>query len=309
MIYRVNNLNKDISIEDIDDRHMYLMMISLDELKKYYTQLHISRESILHCEDISLLNQNMIVSFHHYYYGIIHLINARDVFMKKDSFLFFIFQNMFIVVVLDDDDKHIENIFQTCCQYSADKETSLIRLVYYFLTELILKDYQYIEELQEDIENLEKDNIQETYSYTSQFKQLSQELLLLRNYYETLVSISEELEMNDYHIFVDDNMRYFEIFTRRLERLVKNVEILRGELHQLNEDYQSQIDYRLNKTMQFFTVVTTIFTPLTLITGWYGMNFENMPELSSPYGYYSVIIVSMTIIIVLVIWFKKKKYF
>ena len=40
--------------------------------------------------------------------------------------------------------------------------------------------------------------------------------------------------------------------------------------------------------MQFLTVVTTIFMPLTLITGWYGMNFSNMQELKMPYGYVTV---------------------
>ena len=64
----------------------------------------------------------------------------------------------------------------------------------------------------------------------------------------------------------------------------------------------------MNKTMQLFTVVTTIFLPLTLIAGWYGMNFKNMPELQLKYGYFVIIGISIAIVIVLVYWFKKKKY-
>ena len=60
--------------------------------------------------------------------------------------------------------------------------------------------------------------------------------------------------------------------------------------------------------MQFFTVVTTIFMPLTLIAGWYGMNFENMPELKSVYGYPAIIVLSGIIVVGLIVLFKKKKF-
>ena len=79
-------------------------------------------------------------------------------------------------------------------------------------------------------------------------------------------------------------------------------------MSQAYEAHQSKLDYKLNKTMQFFTVVTTVFMPLTLIAGWYGMNFKNMPELSSPYGYLSVILVSVSVVVLLMLWFKKKKF-
>ena len=59
--------------------------------------------------------------------------------------------------------------------------------------------------------------------------------------------------------------------------------------------------------MSILTVVTTIFLPLTLIAGWYGMNFPNMPEFGWKYAYPAVIIVSILVIILEIIYFKKKK--
>ena len=55
-------------------------------------------------------------------------------------------------------------------------------------------------------------------------------------------------------------------------------------------------------------MVTTIFMPLTLIVGWYGMNFRYMPELDSPLGYPAVIVLSIAIIIGMLVFFKKKKW-
>ena len=60
--------------------------------------------------------------------------------------------------------------------------------------------------------------------------------------------------------------------------------------------------------MQFLTVVTTVFLPLTLITGWYGMNFQNMPELSSPWGYPIVFMVSLAILLIEIFFFRRKKW-
>lgn len=60
--------------------------------------------------------------------------------------------------------------------------------------------------------------------------------------------------------------------------------------------------------MTLLTVVTTIFMPLTLIAGWYGMNFKYMPEFEWRLGYPVVILVSILIVIFCLILFKKKKW-
>ena len=60
--------------------------------------------------------------------------------------------------------------------------------------------------------------------------------------------------------------------------------------------------------MTVLTVVTTIFMPLTLIVGWYGMNFKYMPELDWVWGYPIVIAVSVLIVIGSLIFFKRKKW-
>ena len=60
--------------------------------------------------------------------------------------------------------------------------------------------------------------------------------------------------------------------------------------------------------MKSLTIVTAIFLPLTLIAGWYGMNFTYMPELHWKFGYYIVIAVAAVIALIELIYFKKKKF-
>jgi magnesium transporter len=62
----------------------------------------------------------------------------------------------------------------------------------------------------------------------------------------------------------------------------------------------------MNEIMRVLTVVSAIFIPLTFIVGVYGMNFENMPELKYPYGYYSVIAFMFALAIGLVLLFIKR---
>lgn len=310
MIYQVDHQKIKVDIHDMNDEHMYLGMMSLDELKECYQLFHITKRSLRRCEETSTMNQNIIIPHKEYYYGLINLINARDVFIKKDAIAFFIFKNLFLVVIIDDEDQHVQDVFNRSSDYVIERGVSITRLVYYFLSELIAKDYQYIEELQDEIEDLElRDDDNDSLYFTKQFRHMSKELLLLRNYYDNLTSIGEELQMNHHNLFMQDDMRYFEIFTHRIERLSDNVQLLRELLNQAHDAHQSRLDYKLNSTMQFFTVVTTIFLPLTLIAGWYGMNFYNMPELHYQYGYYIVIGVSIAIVVGLILWFKKKRFF
>lgn len=74
---------------------------------------------------------------------------------------------------------------------------------------------------------------------------------------------------------------------------------------QIRDACQSVVDESQNENMQFLTVISTIFYPLTLITGWYGMNFQNMPELKE--GYPWVIGISLVVVVFIILLFKKKK--
>ena len=65
---------------------------------------------------------------------------------------------------------------------------------------------------------------------------------------------------------------------------------------------------RQNRTMTLLTVIATIFMPLTLITGWYGMNFHYMPELEYRWSYPAVFLVCLAIAVGCLVFFKKKKW-
>ncbi len=64
----------------------------------------------------------------------------------------------------------------------------------------------------------------------------------------------------------------------------------------------------MSHVMKVFTIMATLFIPVTFVTGVYDMNFENMPELKWPFGYAAVWVVIVAIAISLLIYFKRKKW-
>ena len=98
------------------------------------------------------------------------------------------------------------------------------------------------------------------------------------------------------------------MLSRRTERSYQNILNLRESVTQVRESYEAEVDISLNTTMKVFTVVTTIFLPLTLIVGWYGMNFA-IPEYHWKHGYAMVILLSILCVLACIAFFKKRKWF
>ena len=183
------------------------------------------------------------------------------------------------------------------------------RAMYDFLQGLIRGDTKHLEQLEDTIVELEDAVITREEECVHEIVNLRRELLRLKKYYEQLQSIADELCENDNGLLSEESLRWFSIWESRVERLLRAVLNLRDYLTQVREAYQAQIDIRQNELMKFFTVVTSIFLPLSLIVGWYGMNFSNMPELRWKFGYPVIIGLCALIVAGEIVLFKKKRWF
>jgi len=187
--------------------------------------------------------------------------------------------------------------------------TSHERIVYSFFLELISGDTDFLEKLEENITDKEDDLITNSKREgTQDIIAFRRELIKLKKYYEQLNHIFEGLIENENHLITHENLRYFRILDSRVDRLFATVLNLRDYVTQVREAYQAQIDIEQNSIMKVFTVVTAIFLPLTLLVGWYGMNLR-LPEFSWKYGYPFIVSLSIIIVIVCIIIFKRKKWF
>ncbi|MNP66430.1 Magnesium transport protein CorA [compost metagenome] len=102
---------------------------------------------------------------------------------------------------------------------------------------------------------------------------------------------------------------YFADIYDHLIKLTDMIEADREMTADLRDSYISLNSNRMNTIMKTLTVITTIFMPLTLIAGIYGMNFANMPELHWKYGYLFVMIVMFLLGGGMVMWFVRRGWF
>ena len=193
-------------------------------------------------------------------------------------------------------------------RYKKWKKPCLERFIYDFLELIIHNDLRTMQKYELELDALEKEIMSNAESaHMERNNDIRGDIRDLRIHYEQLLDLGQELEENENGFFNEDNLRYFHMFSSRVDRLYDSATHLRDYTIQLNDLYQSQLDVRQNRVMTVLTVVTTIFMPLTLIVGWYGMNFKYMPELDSPLGYPVVIGLSILIVVGSLTFFKIKK--
>ena len=186
---------------------------------------------------------------------------------------------------------------------------SLERVLYEFFDLLTAGDSLYLENLEQEITELEASLItSEKKDYIKEIIKLRKKLLVLKRYYEQLFDLAEAMEENENELLSRHIIRYFHILTTRTNRLSDTTLNLREYVSQVREAYQTEVDINQNIIMRLFTVITAIFLPLTLLVGWYGMNFP-MPEYRTAYGYPTVAVLSIIIALVSLIYFKKHKWF
>lgn len=213
-----------------------------------------------------------------------------------------------LVLIVSPSQKVILPIIQKALSHlNPDNATSAL-IVSAFLSEMLNNLLVNLSQYQTEISQMEKKILNDNYPQSlQQFLYCKKQALLSQaNKISTITDSIHNLISNDEELFDDSEIKSFEILLLKTQRQGDNIKILIDNVDHLRDVYHAGIDLRLNKTMKVFTVVTVIFAPLSFITGWFGMNFKNMPLLSLPFGYIIAIVLCIVVTIGLLLWFKHK---
>ncbi|CAM4240397.1 MULTISPECIES: magnesium/cobalt transporter CorA [Paenibacillus] len=161
----------------------------------------------------------------------------------------------------------------------------------YLLIDLVVDNYFIVgDRIEVKIEKLEEDILMHTKrSHLNEIIGLRSEILWLKKVLGPQKEVINILNKKDLRLIDDQLQKYFSDIYENAVKISENFDTFRELVGNLREAYQSAIANRANEIMRVFTAITTIFIPLTLITGIYGMNFDNMPEIHSQYGYFIVL--------------------
>ena len=238
--------------------------------------------------------------------GSFSIPNRKDFSQEDYKFAFALDEKG--IVFIDDSGKAAE-IIKAVKGTKKWKFPSLERFLYDFLDQIVLDDLRLMEKYERELDSIEEKIMEGEEKFpTNRLNEIRSDIRDLHIHYEQLMDLGQELEENENNFFKTENLRYYRMFLNRIARLHDNSASLRDYTMQLRDLYKAQIDVKQNRIMTVLTVVTTIFMPLTLIAGWYGMNFRYMPELEWKWSYPVVIGVCLLIAIGSLLFFKKKKW-
>ena len=159
-----------------------------------------------------------------------------------------------------------------------------------------------VEEIEEDIiNNSDKKSLLELYH-------LKREMIYLRKQVWPLRDMINNMIRSETHLINPSTDIYLRDLSDHVTRIIDTVETYRDLLSGIMDIYLSTNANKMNEVMKVLTIMSSIFIPVTFIAGVYGMNFDNMPELRTQNGYYFIWAVMISIIIGLLIYFKRRKW-
>jgi len=180
----------------------------------------------------------------------------------------------------------------------------------YALIDAIVDHYFIVlEQVGEKIEFLEEELVTDPTPETLQtIHDLKRDMIFLRKSVWPLREVVGGLERRESPLIGESITVYLRDVYDHTIQVIDTLETFRDMISGMLDIYLSSISNRMNEVMKVLTIIATIFIPLTLIAGIYGMNFKYMPELEQPWGYPMVWGVMLAIAVVMLIYFRRKRW-
>ncbi|MDD3336149.1 MAG: CorA family divalent cation transporter [Eubacteriales bacterium] len=308
MYYALQPQLHEISLQEANEDILTVGYIETGELTEAIQRFRFYETSAEDCVNERDNYRNAVEVYEDYTFGMINIVDAKNVYASTDRLAFFFRKNLLLVVSLRDEDGSTRQTFLDTIRRYKPETVTLERLIFSILESTIRRDSIELDLMEKHINALEDlvDSRQDEKAISGCIYDLKKKLLILRSYYEQIIDIGEALSENENDIFEEEALHFFALLSQKAERLSGSVSMLCDELNQLRDAFQSSLDYRLNQTMKLLAIITTLCLPMSLIVGWYGMNFNNMFLPNTGYGYPLIIGVCVIVVTTLMVIFKRK---
>lgn len=180
----------------------------------------------------------------------------------------------------------------------------------YTILDVIIDNYFVIQEkIGEKIDLIEEKILENPDSeLIEKIHYLEREVITLRRFIRPLREVINSFQREENPIIKEITHLYLRDLYDHIIQIIDTFENFRDILTTLHGSYLSRINQRMNEIINLLTIITSIFIPLSFLAGFYGMNFY-VAELQHPMAYPIVIIVMISIAFLMLLYFKKKKWF
>ncbi len=182
-------------------------------------------------------------------------------------------------------------------------------LMYSIIDSIIDSYFTILEVFGDRIERLEEELVNNPQKKTlTEIYRIKREMLYIRKSVWPLREAISRLERGESDLITRNTHLYLRDVYDHTINVLDTIETYRDMLSGMIDIYLSSISNRLNETMKYLALISTIFIPMTFIASIYGMNFELMPELKWAHGYWFALSIMATIGLSFLIYFKRKKW-
>ena len=183
-------------------------------------------------------------------------------------------------------------------------------LLYALMDAVVDNYFNLIEAMGDKIEQLENKlfEARQESNISADIQILKREILRIRRAVSPLREVVNRIEKSEHKLLTEKTGIYLRDLYDHVIQVSETIELYREMIWSLMDMYMTTISNKMNEVMKLLTIIATIFIPLTFLAGIYGMNFENIPELSFRYGYYILWGVMFSIFAGLIYYFKRKKW-
>jgi magnesium transporter len=183
-------------------------------------------------------------------------------------------------------------------------------LAYALMDAVVDHYFVVLEKIGAVIETLEEDLLAEPSKETMQsIHALKRELIYLRKQVWPTREVINAVAKGEMSLVQEKTVMFFRDVYDHTIQIVDTIESYRDILSGMLDLYLSTISNRMNEVMKVLTIIATIFIPITFVAGIYGMNFKYMPELEWKWGYPAVWSIIGGIVLGMIVFFRRKKWF
>ncbi|MBR6403532.1 MAG: magnesium transporter CorA [Eubacterium sp.] len=304
MYYLIKSCLEECTFEDLHNNdYQYVAVLTPEEWKKEQSSFDMGIEMDISIENIHTtkaeVNYDSLT-------GTFSIPSRRDITGEDYKYAFALDEKGIVFI---DQSGVVNRMVKRIARSKKWRVPCLERFMYDFFELIIDRDLSILENYEKELDKIEDEILDDAIEADlERVNEIRGDIRDLRMHYDQMIDLGQEFEENENNFFKTENTRYFRLFIDRMSRLHEMANSVRDYTVQIRDLYHTQMDIKQNRIMTLLTVVTTIFMPLTLIAGWYGMNFRYMPELESRWGYPIVILISAAIIVVSLWFFRKKKW-
>ena len=298
-IIKISNNKKQFIFTSADNKNL-LEWLKLKNLPEHFF------------EDIS--NEDQSVGYDDW--GEIKLITVKYIFFQEDEFLLYDEENISILkmenkLIFLSDNKDVLVEISKKFQKRMRQNDSIDLAIYKILDILVDNAMLMVDVIDESLESLEDDILAGEVDENNVQKSIYNTRRTLNRIAKLFIQETDVINKiyHDLPLKTKKVLKYeFADLKEHAKFLINESKALLDRTGYLLNVHMGILSNRMNQAMQRLAAISLIFLPLTFIVGNYGMNFDNMPELHTKYGYFVVTLVNIIVAGIIFIWLKKKKW-